>query len=362
MAAELILHIGGFKTGSTSIQAALAKCNYTVPGKTILYPGVAEREGLAKSRGQHDRLARTLFPNQPVARHREARFAAVARRLRKSDADTDYAVLSAEMFEYVNPQLLAAEIDRHFPEYRDRLRIIGYVRPHAERLVSGYAERVKHGFFLGSLEEFHQASSVKDKPHHWGFFYAQRFARWRACFGDAFQIRPMIRDRLFQQDVVADFFRIMLRSETFRLSGVAVRNTTPSLEDLMTVRLYHEACGHQGSPSKAQEVTGVSLIRELNERTAGHATKLVPSKVLAADIAEVYRADADALDRDFFEGTPMADALAAAVARANGDPLQTEDPRRCLAAGEIRLAEAWASVAAAARTPPGKKQSGQAAT
>ena len=196
MAAELILHIGGFKTGSTSIQAALAKCNYTVPGKTILYPGVAEREGLAKSRGQHDRLARTPFPNQPVARHREARFAAVARRLRKSDADTDYAVLSAEMFEYVNPQLLAAEIDRHFPEYRDRLRIIGYVRPHAERLVSGYAERVKHGFFLGSLEEFHQASSVKDKPHHWGFFYAQRFARWKACFGDAFQIRPMIRDRL----------------------------------------------------------------------------------------------------------------------------------------------------------------------
>lgn len=339
MTTKLVLHIGGFKSGSTAIQSTLASHAYSSPGRRILYPGLSPQEGEEKTRGQHGPLAETLFPNKPDHAAQAERFARVAGHI--DSAGADIAVISAEKFEFADPRLLAAAIGTHLPQLSDNLQILLYIRPHAERVLAEFAERVKHGFFQGSLEDLHAATRDLTGPRQRGFFYHPRLSLWRQVFGDRFTVRPMIRAQLEQADVVADFFRQILGDDDFTLQPPPRSNSSPSLEDLCAVRAFHRACG-SATPGALQEKTGVRLIEALNARPATDPpTRLALHRALAEEIAATYAEDARALDRDFFAGDPMQAALAAAPGRAVDQP-QVLDAAAHLAPDRLRLLDAWA--------------------
>lgn len=143
MVKSIVFHLGGPKTGSTSIQETLAAGNWDCKDVSLLYPANVH----------HIALAKTLRPNAPNE-VRDKQFKKIAARIETSNKDI--AVISAEYFERADPVALKAAVEKYMPQYAKTARYISYVRPHADRLVSAFAERVKAGTHHGTLEELHK--------------------------------------------------------------------------------------------------------------------------------------------------------------------------------------------------------------
>lgn len=340
---RLVFHTGSFKGGSTAIQSALASKSCDCAGCSILYPGISPKEGPEKTRGQHGSLADALLPSKTKRRRKHKQFSRVADHMRTIGADV--TVISAEKFEYVDPRALEACIREYFPDFADHVRIVFYVRPHAERLISGYAERVKHGLFLGDLEELHRKTRTLNRPHQRGFFYHPRLRQWRDVFGSRLTVRPMIRDLLFRSDVVADFFQQILDDRPFSLAPAAAKNSSPTLEDLAVVRHFHLTARDLGLPPRLQERFGLKLAQALTSPAHPGGTRLALHRSLAEDVLATYHEDAAALDRDFFTDSPMQTALRRALEGAIPEP-QAIDAARHLDAGQMRQVTAWARTSA----------------
>lgn len=357
MSSKLVFHIGCFKGGSTAIQSTLAFKTYDCGSRSILYPGIGPTEGQEKSRGQHGALASTLFPTNLDNGKRQERFSRIADNIAAVGADI--SVISAEKFEYVDPRLLAETITEHFGGF-DNLQVVVYVRPHAERLLAEFAERVKHGLFQGNMDELHAKTKPLSGPRQRGFFYHPRLSLWREVFGDRLTVRPMVRAHLERSDVVSDFFAQILDGAEFSVTEAPRSNVSPSLEDLSVVRAFHRACG-EAKATREQERVGIQLIQCFSELPAENATRLALHVPLARDVVDTYAGDAEALDRDFFDATPMQDALAEVPRKAVDRP-QALEAADHLDSGQMRLVAAWVRTAAqlaaqAGRQGPGKIQS-----
>ena len=298
---KLIFHLGDMKTGSTAIQTALASKAWVCDTVSLLYPH--------GNRVSHITLARSLSGKGEAANTEKL----VGDILLEINATpTDIAIISAEDFEVVDPQILKAAIEKYMPQYLPDARFLSYVRPHADRFASSYAERVKTGWFAGTLTE------MQAQIHKRGnFVYTPRFLAWRATFGDAFTLRPMIRDLLYRQDVVADFLKFVFQSEDFTLTSTPDANESLSLENLSIVRQMHLRLGTgQTKFQNYQATIGRALARRMNDSAYRQGTKVRIHKALAEVVRDQYAADAAALDAAFFTGTPMTDALNAAPDKA----------------------------------------------
>lgn len=313
---ELVIHLGDTKTGSTSIQKALVQKAYEAPGKTIFYP----------TKNNHIAMAKTLTQARRFGQ-RESRFRRVGEAMSSSNAE--YGVVSAEHFQFVDPQVFAEAIDAFWPDLKDRIRLVAYVRPHPDKLLSAFSERVKLGNAMGSFEEFCDTISGNQ-----AIDYLPRFRKWREIFGSRFTLRPFVRKELFRQDAVSDFFRFMLQHEDFRIEEGISANTSLTLPQLSLLREMHRTFhaglrAHDGP--QAADITEArnAMGRTVSERLrasglGGDGGKVLIPEPLAAVITERYRADAAALDAEFFDGTPMSDALAQISSKTTSQPQSLE--------------------------------------
>jgi len=305
MVKELVFHLGDPKTGSTSIQFALLEQGYAIDGKSIYY----------SARPNHIGIAKTL--KDPHWMHKRTR--AWQRLASKLDAsDADYGIVSAEYFTSVEPQILMDAIREFLPGYLDRIRLIAYVRPHADRLVSAFAERTKVGVFSGNLEMMHKRL-IREKR----LLYTPRFQQWRDVFGDRFTLRPMVRSVLRDQDVVADFMAFVLGETPFALTARFQRNESLSLAELTAITALHGELRQAVNPTLTpdrrvhiQQTLALLFADTLAQIPRETMVKPQIHTALAQDVVATYRADAAALDAAFFDGTPMMDALVAAPGRA----------------------------------------------
>ena len=301
MVEEIVFHLGDTKTGSTSIQQALARRAWE-GGRPVYY----------KVKGNHLPLAHAL--NRPEEQGMiDVRWGRIARELRQ--APEAVGVISAEVFENSDPDLFARTVERHMAPWKGRIRLISYVRPHAEQLVSSFAERSKMGLTQKSMAEVHERMVRTGL-----LMYAPRFARWRAIWGDAHEVRPMIRSELQGQDVVVDFFGWLFRGQEVALKGPISANESLSLPELAALRHLHRQIRKAGAPSVDLHKTFGWTLAERLAALPRHSApaKLRIDRALAETVAQTYREDAAEMDRTFFagRGTPLSDALAAAPAKA----------------------------------------------
>lgn len=299
---KLVFHLGDMKTGSTAIQSALTSKGWTCDSVRLIFPNA--------NRVSHVGFAQSLqtAADGPKARKLAQEIMSEV----QSHPEADVAVISAEHFENVDPTVLRRIIETHMPGYLADARFIAYVRPHAERIPSTYAERIKTGMYVGTLTELHEMMQKRQ-----AYIYTPRFQAWRDTFGDAFELRPMIRDRLYRQDVVADFLQFALQTDDFTLSDAPDTNESVSLENLSILRQMHVKLNggkHRGEGYQA--TMGRALARRMNEGPFRAGTKVRLHRALADQFVQDYAADAAALDTAFFTGTPMTDALLAAPAKA----------------------------------------------
>ncbi len=299
MTKELIIHLGDTKTGSTSIQQALVHDACNAPGKSFFFPTHSNHNLLAHSLTQKSRLE-----------ERPKRFARIGNMLDESDAD--YGIISAEHFQFARPKVLLEAIETYLPQYKDRMRLVAYVRPHPEKILSAYSERLKLGEDIKSVPAFFERTSKRGI-----FLYHPRFTRWKTIFGDRFELRPFVRSHMYNQDVVSDFFRFVLGTTDFEVVKTVNANTSLTLGQLALQRevqlvLRERLKGFDEMRyNEARTAIGRLLaeyMREGNLRSSDD--KLLIPRSLVEPIQKFYAADAEAMDAHFFEGTPMADALA----------------------------------------------------
>lgn len=305
MVSEIVFHLGDSKTGSTSIQQTLVAQAWTGTAKTVFY----------NTRSNHIPLAHTL--NRPKDKHLlDKRWTALRADLERAEADI--AVISAEVFEFSDPDLFAKTVRQYLGKWEGRIRFITYLRPHAERMVSTYAERSKQGLFSGSLDEMH------DRLLGTGLLsYAPRIAAWKAQWGDAYTVRPMIRSELRGGDVVEDFLSFVFRGDPVKPQAISGANESLTAADLAALRLIHSRFPDAMRLRDAQKSLGwnlAQLISALPRPETAEKPRL--HRGLAEILIETYRADAAEVDRLYFEGTPMTSSLEAAPGKA----LETAQP------------------------------------
>ena len=325
MVGELVIHLGDCKTGTTSIQAALAKRLWRAEGQDIAYNVPFNHIPLAKSltEGGLERIRRC---------QREA--------LGLGNSDAPFGVISAEHFEFVDPLRLREAIDEFFPQYRSHLRLVAYVRPHIDRILSTYAERTKKGEIDLDIDEFARVVIRRGR-----FVYHQRFAKWRALFGTRFTLRPFIRSEMADGDVVADFFTYLFRGAPFSLPADQTQNQSLSVEDLVMMRHIQRQMTARGGIDDAQRAFGWNFSEILGaapQPEDSKGTRLRMHRRLAEKLIEHYRQDAEIIDRDHFSDRdrPMTRALEGSLSAAVAKPMSTE-PTDYHDPAALRLMDCW---------------------
>jgi hypothetical protein len=268
--------------------------------------------------------------------------ASQAAKLAASDADV--GVLSAEHVENVDPADLDVVLRQEMPELRDRMRLVVYLRPHADRFVSSFVERSKLGLISMSMAEFYERAVNQEMLD-----YGARMTRWQQIFGERLLVRPFVRDELADGDVVRDFLGIVGGGRPVTLDSAAIRrNESVSVEDLallmhVQARIRPLVPHSPNTPSSISRALGSNFGMVLNGRPGRGRTPVRLDAGLCAKLVERYAPDAAEIDRRFFDRSPMSDALAAAPARAVEVP-QSFAVEDHFDAEAIRLTDSWTEI------------------
>lgn len=322
---KLLFHIGHPKTGTTSIQYAFATGRVKLANGHILYPGRLAHNYLRKHFETYVREGRVLpgTPDFPG-------LATISEQLRRGNYDV--AVLSGEVFEESDPIVVQRVLDKFMLPHVTDHAVICYIRPHAARTLSSFAERTKAGIFSGMLEAFHEASFRQRR-----FFYAPSMTQWVNVFGLKFRVRPMMRTELAGGDVLRDFIETGLGPDTqMKIMPGDTANESLSLEDLLVVKLVQDRL--QTRAPRLRHTMGWELAEAFGAavRNEARGTRLMLHRTLAERIRDTYRADAEEIDARFFNGRSlMRDELDRAVDEAAPKP-QSFDPADYFSAEALR--------------------------
>lgn len=285
----LIFHVGDHKTGTTSLQNALAAGLIRPAGVKLHYPAPLNHNYLIGQIRAHieDR-------SPPKLKDRQFSLAELADQVRA--AGPGYTVISGEVFENLPPKRFATIIDSFFADCADEIRIIAYVRPHAQRLLSSFAEQIKIGWFTGTIEEFF-AQNLASKRFH----FAPRFAAWQSQFGPTFRLRPMVRTALRGGSVLEDFAHTAFDGKPYQICDAELVNESLSLQDLALLKFLQSS--FQDKDKWLRHTLGWEFARRLAQLRPEDGTvpeKLTLSVPLLEQIKEAYAEDAAEVDTAFF--------------------------------------------------------------
>ena len=323
MIKELIIHLGDHKTGSTSIQTALASRNWTCETCKLIYP----------TQWNHNPLAKAIKGvNEGLAKKGENL------RQRMLSSSADIGVISAEAFENVPPQKLAQFLATYLPELSRSTRLITYIRPHADRLLSSFAERSKIGLRCGTLAQLHRNFLSR------GFLaYAPRLRDWRNVFGEQLTLRVFQRNLLHGMDVVDDFYSYVFGAHSFEFSQSPHTNKSLCLEDLVMLREVHQVLRKNFGDrlnNSTQTIFGLHFAILLAQSEV-KGTRIQLHRDLVEEMISAYRGDAIQLDQEFFSGSPMLDALEAYSDKAIEEE-QSLNPANYYSQETLRQMHCWA--------------------
>ncbi|MEL6792064.1 MAG: hypothetical protein AAFU55_04515 [Pseudomonadota bacterium] len=325
---KLFLHIGDHKTGTSAVQRALAAATLQ---SGWLYPAA----GRAMGAGHHNlpwEIAGDKRFRPPKGGWRD-----VAREI--AAARPDRAIISSEGFEFRPPEKVARRLETAFAGVIDEVEVVLYIRPHAPRLISSFAERVKRG--VGPFDR----AGFLDLMLRGRADYAPRLAAWKAAFETrGWKIAPRIYapDRLRDADIAADFaesvgLRALLPADE------APRNAAPSAPALRLIQIYAQAAERAHGPAAARRAA-LAIAAGANRSYGAHCPRPNWRRSEAARIRDALRADAmqadDLLARDYGIVADLTQALDLAVASAADDAAQDLPPEAEVAATTIAEAAA----------------------
>ena len=221
----------------------LARGHVTPQGLRLFYPGNSAHGQLVRSLGHRPEL----YPG---------RWQNIAKRL--ADTDWDVAVLSSELFEFARPAKVARALRDNLPDYADTVKIITYVRPHAGRALSQFAENLKLGHDTGDMAQFLDRFLDAGRLR-----YGDRLGKWHDQFPGQLIVRPFVRDQLVKGDVRHDFLSIILGGAPYTIDHGQNQNASLCLADLALMRLLQRRFGEMKDLPFENRVTFGKVFGEL---------------------------------------------------------------------------------------------------
>lgn len=329
----LVFHIGHQKTGTTTIQNALAAGRIKLRDMRILYTARMAHNYLKQhvARFAADGSVAMGRPGMPGLPE-------IARLLETEEYD--YAVFSGEAFADFNADDLRKAMRQFMLPHVTDHRVLCYLRPHAARVLSSFAEQTKVGLHHGTLAEYHDKSLKNER-----FRYDMKLAPWVTAFGTAFVVRPMVRNELAQGSVLHDFVQTAFGSAVeAQIEAGTDANESLCLEDLMLVKIV------QGVIAQRNKGIRLELGWAIATKLLGEAdptrsrTKLKMHRALAERIRTDYAEDARRTDRRFFGGRPILQGeLDRAVEESVATPMSVE-PSDYFTADEVRAIRTMAEL------------------
>ncbi|WP_158964038.1 hypothetical protein [Chachezhania sediminis] len=328
MERQLVIHVGDCKTGSTVVQTMLASDAVTVPGRRWIYPTDRNHSGLARSLNERPATAPQRWSN--LARRIEGR-------------PWDMAVLSSELFEFSAPRKLAAALQTYLPDLAETARVIVYVRPHAGRVLSQFAENLKLGHETGSFADFYDRFEAAGRLR-----YAPRMERWRRVFGDRLTVRPFVRERLARGDIRHDILEQLFGAGGYALDEAKLsvdENPSLTLPDLVLLRrLQQKFRAAKGYRNEMPVIFGKQFGRILAEMpSAGEGEPLRLPQELYDRMAEHASGDAQEMDDTWIGAPCFVPALQEAGQKTvpQAQSLEAEDHHDAFM---LRMTDAWAEL------------------
>lgn len=291
MTKNLVVHIGDPKTGSTSIQRTLFERRWECPTVSLDYPAVLSAISLANT-----------LKNEALKNRIERNYKEIASWIDNSAAQV--VVISAEQFSSVPPAVLKETLKKYLPAYLENAKIVAYARPHASRILSSYAQRIKIGSMKKPLDQFFANPSRLIIIN-----LAKRFSAWHDTFGDRFHLRPMVRRELRDGDVVSDFLGIALNDAPFTVQGDTETNVSISAEALSGMQMFQAALKSNRVTDAVRNAVGNRINNLISAVPGQGGTKLKLHKSLYDKVLAYCLEDAQKLDREFFSTPVMANAL-----------------------------------------------------
>ncbi|GEM_PF-2412706 len=247
---KLFLHIGNYKTGTTSIQNYLVNCAESLKERCVLYPEAGRSFYKNRLISQHESLAsvlspsRTDFPpghthslrNHPEQFTKDAIVGQLLEEIEESNADT--IIISSELFmtyglDY-KTDFNVQQVKELFSEFD--VTVIVYLRRPDLQLYSWYNELVKTGHRVNQLRK-----GIKHHLRGCILNYTKALTPWVQVFG-ADQI--IIRDyaNLIEGDAIQDFMSTVGLADQIQ-SEKLIRNNSRLPDYLLEIkRQWNHIC------------------------------------------------------------------------------------------------------------------------
>jgi hypothetical protein len=180
------LHIGRHKTGTTAIQRSLRTNKDVLASQGFLYPGTGLR------RFAHHNLAAALDPRkEPDGFERRD----LLNDFRSEVERATDVIVSSESFQNLQP----IWVSRFFNP--GGVTIIVYIREQLEYLLSAYSQRIQANVATETFDSYAERLNIN---------YDIFLRGWENIFGrDLLRVRVYDRKRLWQGDIVRDFYRTL---------------------------------------------------------------------------------------------------------------------------------------------------------
>jgi hypothetical protein len=228
MKSGVVLHIGTRKTGTSSIQEALAQAQECGRLGQAHYP-------MPDGDRDHVRLTNVYLPHTRIPRadraahpHDDERFAAAQRSYRESF----FGNLGPAKSVIVSSETLATLSTEEAARLRADFRTAGFSDFHIVLYVRDPAD-----YYLSHVQQVLKASSVVADPNTFRYEFRQIAMTWERVFPGQLTVRRHRSDT--EYDVVQDFSDVLQGSLGVSLPPITSRlNTTISAEGMDVLQLY----------------------------------------------------------------------------------------------------------------------------
>jgi hypothetical protein len=238
----LWIHIGGRKTGSSTLQSFFKTNSAVLPSLGFQYPsaglfGAAHHDLMDELRGRGTRKEGNTW-------------AALAKSL---EGPSVPAIVSSEMFEILTPEQIA-KIPTFFPSDQ-KFTVLAVLRHPVSLLPSAYSQKTKTSANRLDFDGFFEASMAEGRVS-----IHQTLERWAEVFGwDAIRVRYLDRKTLYQGDLMADAVHLLAPSAApeavAQLERVPSLNISPGWKVVEMIRDYvnREFVDHQREGRNKEE-------------------------------------------------------------------------------------------------------------